>query len=61
MQTSSIYWKRLTVSEGIELGVPVGILLGVIVSNGMPLVDSFRDGFELILFDNVEDNHETPT
>ena len=61
MQTSSIDWKRLTVSEGIELGVPVGILLGVIVSNGIPLFDSFRDGIELLLFDNEEDDNGIPS
>jgi len=56
MQTSDIRQKTLTVSEGIELGRPVGVLLGVIASNGMPVINSFKDGIELLLFDNEEDN-----
>ena len=61
MQTSNIYWKTLTVSEGIELGRPVGILLGVIVSDGIPLIDWFKDGIELLLFDKEEDDNGIPS
>jgi len=39
MQILDIYRKILTNSEGIKLGRPVGIILGVIVVDGTPLLD----------------------
>ena len=60
MQSLDIYRKILTNGEGIELGRPVGIILGVIVADGMLLLDWFWDGIELLLVDNEEDNDELP-
>ena len=36
-------------------------LLGEIASDRIPLLDWFRDGIELPVFNNEEDDHEMPT